>query len=193
MADRDALTSGPRRRPCSKLRGARRGRVGKLKIFVGAAPGVGKTYEMLQTARARKQGRLRCRRRRRRDARPQGNRGAARRPRGRPAPAHRVQRPMARGNGPRRHHRPPAADRAGRRARPHQRARQPPSRSATSTSKSCSSRGIDVYTTVNIQHIESLNDVVAQITACARARDGAGFASSIAPTPSSWSISRPTI
>ena len=26
------------------------------------------------------------------------------------------------------------------------------------------SRGIDVYTTVNIQHIESLNDVVAQIT-----------------------------
>ena len=30
--------------------------------------------------------------------------------------------------------------------------------------------GIDVYTTVNIQHIESLNDVVAQITACACAR-----------------------
>src|SRR6267154_6685710 len=28
-------------------------RAGKLKIFVGAAPGVGKTYEMLQTARAR--------------------------------------------------------------------------------------------------------------------------------------------
>ena len=26
------------------------------------------------------------------------------------------------------------------------------------------SRGIDVYTTVNVQHIESLNDVVAQIT-----------------------------
>ena len=31
-------------------------------------------------------------------------------------------------------------------------------------SRSCCSRGIDVYTTVNIQHIESLNDVVAQIT-----------------------------
>src|SRR3981081_2796140 len=29
-------------------------RVGKLKIFVGAAPGVGKTYEMLQQAQARK-------------------------------------------------------------------------------------------------------------------------------------------
>src|SRR5204863_5674498 len=31
------------------------GRVGKLRIFVGAAPGVGKTYEMLQQARARRQ------------------------------------------------------------------------------------------------------------------------------------------
>src|ERR1700748_1672222 len=29
-------------------------RVGKLRIFVGAAPGVGKTYEMLHQARARK-------------------------------------------------------------------------------------------------------------------------------------------
>src|SRR5262249_42332059 len=29
------------------------GRVGRLKIFLGAAPGVGKTYEMLQEARAR--------------------------------------------------------------------------------------------------------------------------------------------
>src|SRR5579885_2854424 len=28
-------------------------RVGKLRIFVGAAPGVGKTYEMLQQAHAR--------------------------------------------------------------------------------------------------------------------------------------------
>ena len=30
------------------------GRIGKLRIFVGAAPGVGKTYEMLQQAHARK-------------------------------------------------------------------------------------------------------------------------------------------
>src|SRR5262249_42294406 len=29
-------------------------RSGRLRIFVGAAPGVGKTYEMLQQARARK-------------------------------------------------------------------------------------------------------------------------------------------
>ena len=36
--------------------------------------------------------------------------------------------------------------------------------SAISMSRSCSSAGIDVYTTLNIQHVESLNDVVAQIT-----------------------------
>ena len=43
--------------PEALLEAARReeSRAGKLKIFVGAAPGVGKTYEMLQQARARKQ------------------------------------------------------------------------------------------------------------------------------------------
>ena len=42
--------------PEALLAAARReeGRLGKLKIFMGAAPGVGKTYEMLQQARARK-------------------------------------------------------------------------------------------------------------------------------------------
>jgi hypothetical protein len=42
--------------PEALLEAARReeSRVGKLRIFVGAAPGVGKTYEMLQQARARK-------------------------------------------------------------------------------------------------------------------------------------------
>src|SRR5215831_20130519 len=41
--------------PEALLEAARReeGGVGRLKIFVGAAPGVGKTYEMLQTARAK--------------------------------------------------------------------------------------------------------------------------------------------
>src|SRR6476469_2417628 len=43
--------------PDALLEAARREerRSGRLKIFVGAAPGVGKTYEMLQQARARKQ------------------------------------------------------------------------------------------------------------------------------------------
>ena len=41
--------------PDALLEAARReeSRAGKLRIFVGAAPGVGKTYEMLETARAR--------------------------------------------------------------------------------------------------------------------------------------------
>src|SRR3984885_10758258 len=42
--------------PEALLEAARREerRVGKLRIFVGAAPGVGKTYEMLQQAKPRK-------------------------------------------------------------------------------------------------------------------------------------------
>ena len=42
--------------PEALLEAARReeGRVGKLRIFVGAAPGVGKTYEMLHQAHARR-------------------------------------------------------------------------------------------------------------------------------------------
>jgi two-component system sensor histidine kinase KdpD len=55
MADQRRDTD-QRPSPEALLEAARReeGRVGKLKIFVGAAPGVGKTYEMLQQARARK-------------------------------------------------------------------------------------------------------------------------------------------
>jgi two-component system sensor histidine kinase KdpD len=42
--------------PDALLEAARRDQadVGRLRIFVGAAPGVGKTYEMLQQARARR-------------------------------------------------------------------------------------------------------------------------------------------
>src|ERR1700709_2585516 len=47
----------PEQRPSPEalLEAARRAdtRAGRLKIFVGAAPGVGKTYEMLQSAHAR--------------------------------------------------------------------------------------------------------------------------------------------
>src|SRR5215475_8258451 len=38
----------------AEMRREERGGSGRLKIFVGAAPGVGKTYEMLQTARAKR-------------------------------------------------------------------------------------------------------------------------------------------
>src|SRR5258708_32268586 len=48
----------PEQRPSPEalLEAARRedSRVGRLKIFVGAAPGVGKTYEMLQSAQAKR-------------------------------------------------------------------------------------------------------------------------------------------
>ena len=55
MADQRS-DSEQRPSPEALLAEARReekGRVGRLKIFVGAAPGVGKTYEMLQAARAK--------------------------------------------------------------------------------------------------------------------------------------------
>ena len=65
---------------------------------------------------------------------------------------------------PRRRAGAPARARAGRRAGAHQRARARATPSAGRTSRSCSTPGIDVYTTLNVQHLESLNDVVAQIT-----------------------------
>ena len=152
--------------PEALLEAARReeGRRGRLKIFLGAAPGVGKTYEMLQPARAKQQGRHRRRRRRRRDARPQGDRGAARRPRGHAAPSRSTTRAsvleemdldallarrpqlvlvdeLAHTNAPGSRHPKRYLD-----------VEELLTRASTSTRR------------VNIQHIESLNDVVAQIT-----------------------------
>src|SRR5947209_5168919 len=40
--------------PDALLAEAKRGERGRLKIFLGAAPGVGKTYQMLLTAQARR-------------------------------------------------------------------------------------------------------------------------------------------
>ena len=42
--------------PEALLHAARRESRGRLKIFLGAAPGVGKTYEMLEEAAAKRQG-----------------------------------------------------------------------------------------------------------------------------------------
>src|SRR5215813_1644372 len=52
----DHIQLDKRPTPDALLKAARREEspLGRLKIFVGAAPGVGKTYEMLQTARARR-------------------------------------------------------------------------------------------------------------------------------------------
>jgi two-component system sensor histidine kinase KdpD len=151
--------------PEALLEAARReeGRVGKLRIFVGAAPGVGKTYEMLQQARARKKdgydiivGVVETHGRKETEALLEGLEVVPRR---------RIQykgqwldemdldaiiarRPqivlvdeLAHTNSPGSRHPKRYLD-----------------------VEELMGRGIDVYTTVNIQHIESLNDVVAQIT-----------------------------
>jgi len=158
--DRDQRPS-----PDALLEAARReeGRVGKLRIFVGAAPGVGKTYEMLQTARARKKdgydiiiGVVETHGRKETEALLDGLEIVPRRRveyKGQwldemDLDAIIARRPqvvlvdeLAHTNAPGSRHPKRYLD-----------------------VEELLSRGIDVYTTVNIQHIESLNDVIAQIT-----------------------------
>ena len=138
-------------------------RAGKLRIFVGAAPGVGKTYEMLTTARARKRdgydiivGVVETHGRRETEALVEGLEVIPRRRieyRGQwleemDLDAILARRPqivlvdeLAHTNAPGSRH---------------------PKRYLDVLE--LLERGIDVYSTVNVQHIESLNDVVAQIT-----------------------------
>ena len=87
----------------------------------------------------------------------------ARGPRGRAARAGRLPGHGPRGDGPRRDPRPAARRGARRRARPHQRAGQPHEKRWQDVEELLDA-GIDVITTVNIQHLESLNDVTEQIT-----------------------------
>jgi two-component system sensor histidine kinase KdpD len=51
--------------------------------------------------------------------------------------------------------------------------------------------GIDVYSTVNVQHLETLNDVVSGITGI-RVWETVPDTSSMTPTKSFWSTCRPT-
>ena len=151
--------------PEALLEAARReeGRVGRLRIFVGAAPGVGKTYEMLQQARARKKdgydivvGVVETHGRKETEALLEGLEVVPRRRieyKGQwleemDLDAIIARRPqivlvdeLAHTNAPGSRHPKRYLD-----------------------VEELMGRGIDVYTTVNIQHIESLNDVVAQIT-----------------------------
>src|SRR5215510_2863682 len=151
--------------PEALLEQARRadGRTGKLKIFVGGAPGVGKTYEMLQNAHARLKagadvvvGVVETHGRAETEALLKGLEVL---PRKRifyrdqmleemDIDALIVRRPqlalvdeLAHTNAPGSRHPKRYLD-----------------------VEELLSQGIDVYTAVNIQHIESLNDVVAQIT-----------------------------
>jgi two-component system, OmpR family, sensor histidine kinase KdpD len=151
--------------PEALLEAARREerRVGKLRIFVGAAPGVGKTYEMLQQARARKRdgydvvvGIVETHGRRETEALLDGLEVIPRRHvdyRGQMLDELDLDALIAR--------RPQIAL-VDELAHTNVEGSRHPKRYLDV--EELLSHGIDVYTTVNIQHIESLNDVVAQIT-----------------------------
>src|SRR5271169_3941528 len=164
MADQ-RRASEHRPSPEALLTAARREerRVGKLRIFVGAAPGVGKTYEMLQQAHARKKdgydivaGIVETHGRRETEALLQGLEVI---------PRHRID---YRGQTLQEMDldaiiaRRPQIVLVDELAHTNADGSRHPKRYLDV--EELMSHGIDVYTTVNIQHIESLNDVVAQIT-----------------------------
>jgi two-component system, OmpR family, sensor histidine kinase KdpD len=136
---------------------------GKLKIFLGAAPGVGKTYEMLQQARARRKegadvvvGVVETHGRKETEALIEGLEVI---------PRHRLEYKDRRLEEMdldallARHPRLALVDEL---AHTNVAGSRHPKRCMDV--EELLSNGIDVYTTLNIQHIESLNDVVAQIT-----------------------------
>src|SRR5450830_1386163 len=151
--------------PEALLAAARReeSRVGKLKIFVGAAPGVGKTYEMLQQARARSKdgydiviGVVETHGRRETEALLEGLEVVPRKRieyRGQVVEEMDLDAIIARR---------PQIVLVDELAHTNVPGRRHPKRYLDVDE--LLNHGIDVYTTVNIQHIESLNDVVAQIT-----------------------------
>src|SRR5271170_399788 len=151
--------------PEALLEAARREerRVGKLRIFVGAAPGVGKTYEMLQQAHARKKdgydvviGIVETHGRRETEALLEGLEVI---PRKRIEYKGQLLQEMDLDAVIARHPQIVLVDEL---AHTNADGSRHPKRYLDV--EELMSYGIDVYTTVNIQHIESLNDVVAQIT-----------------------------
>src|SRR6201989_3192015 len=143
--------------------GREEGRVGKLRIFVGAAPGVGKTYEMLLQARARKKdgydiviGVVETHGRKETEALLEGLEVVPRRRieyKGQSLEEMDLDSIIAR---------PPQIALVDDLAHTNAPGSRHPKRHMDV--EELLGHGIDVYTTVNIQHIESLNDVVAQIT-----------------------------
>ena len=137
--------------------------LGRLKIFVGAAPGVGKTYEMLQQARARLQdgydviiGIVETHGRKETQALVEGIEIVPRRHleyKGQQLEEMDLDAIIAR------HPHIALVDELAHTNAPDSRH---PKRYLDV--EELLNQGINVYTTVNIQHIESLNDVVAQIT-----------------------------
>lgn len=137
--------------------------VGKLKIFVGAAPGVGKTYEMLLQARARRQdgydivvGVVETHGRKETEALLEGLETIPRRRieyKGQWLEEMDLDAIIAR---------KPQIVLVDELAHTNAAGSRHPKRYLDV--EELLNNGIDVYSTVNIQHIESLNDVIAQIT-----------------------------
>jgi two-component system sensor histidine kinase KdpD len=151
--------------PEALLEAARRedGRVGKLRIFVGAAPGVGKTYEMLQQAHAKKRdgydvavGVVETHGRKETEALLEGLEVIPRRHipyRGQLLDEMDLDAIIARR---------PEIVLVDELAHTNVEGSRHPKRYLDV--EELRQHGINVYSTVNVQHIESLNDVVAQIT-----------------------------
>jgi len=165
MADQ---RSDPEQRPSpeallAEARREEKGRAGRLKIFVGAAPGVGKTYEMLQSARAKLKegvdvvvGVVETHGRKETEALLEGFEIIPRKP------TIYVNRILNEFDIDAALKRRPALILVDELA--HTNIPGSPHPKRYQDVEELLDAGIDVYTTVNIQHIDSLNDVVAQIT-----------------------------
>jgi len=163
MAEPDFAARDLRPSPEALLAALAREQRGKLKIFLGAAPGVGKTYEMLQTARRRKAegvdvviGVVETHGRRETEALLEGLEIVPRRRvtyQGHTLSEMDIDAILARR---------PALVLVDELAHTNAPGSRHPKRYLDV--EELLAAGIDVYTTVNIQHLESLNDVVAQIT-----------------------------
>ena len=163
MAETDFAARDQRPSPEALLAAAAREQRGKLKIFLGAAPGVGKTYEMLQTARRRKAegvdvviGIVETHGRKETEALVEGLEVIPRRRiayQGQALSEMDIDAILARR---------PSVVLVDELAHTNAPGSRHPKRYLDV--EELLAAGIDVYTTVNIQHIESLNDVVAQIT-----------------------------
>ena len=158
-----AAVTDSRPSPEALLAHARKEGRGKLKIFLGAAPGVGKTYEMLSQARQRRldgmdivigvvetHGRIET------DALTKGFESV---PKKRSLYKGRVLAEMDIDAVLLRHPQLALVDELA-----HTNAEGSRHPKRYQDVEELLAAGIDVYTTVNIQHIESLNDVIAQIT-----------------------------
>ncbi|WP_442582276.1 DUF4118 domain-containing protein [Mesorhizobium sp. ASY16-5R] len=159
----DSRDSEARPSPDALLENAEREARGRLKIFLGAAPGVGKTYEMLMSGRARKAdgvdvviGVVETHGRKETGALVEGFEVVPRKTidhKGHALDEMDIDAILARR---------PALVLVDELAHTNATGSRHPKRYLDV--QELLSRGIDVYTTLNIQHVESLNDVVAQIT-----------------------------